>query len=239
MPENSKHAAARPVAAADAPWAGEGLDQLSPRDRALFRRYGRGPVRDVPYSMVHRAFEDQARARPLAVAAEHLGQSITYGDLDRRADRLARLLADSGVRPGHRVAVFLRRSLSLLVAELAVLKAGAAFVPQDVKTTPAAQLRHMLDVTGARVVLTTAEYAEEIPGSEGRLVVAVDTLTAEPDPGEGRVRLDREPDGESLCYVLFTSGTTGRPNGVGVTHRNACNLLLTAPGDLGSGPGTG
>ncbi|NUR62525.1 MAG: amino acid adenylation domain-containing protein [Catenulispora sp.] len=237
MPESSTPAAARPGAAVDAPWAGAGLDQLSSRDRALFQQYGQGPVRDVPYSLVHRAFEDQARARPLAVAAEHLGQRITYGELDRQADRLARLLAESGVRPGDRVAVFLRRSLPMLIAELAVLKAGAAFVPQDVKTAPAAQLRHVLDVTGARVVLTTAAYAKEMPGSEGRLVVSVDTLAAEPDPGGGTFRPDRELDSESLCYVLFTSGTTGRPNGVGVTHRNACNLLHTAPGDLGIRPG--
>ena len=237
MPESRTHAPAPPVSTVDAPWVGPGLDQLSPRDRSLFQRYGQGPARDVPYSLVHRAFEHHAAARPLAVAAEHLGQSITYGDLDRQADRLARLLAESGVRPGDRVAVFLRRSLPMLVAQLAVLKAGAAYVPQDVKTAPAAQLRYVLQVTGARVVLTTAAYAKEIPESEGRMVVSVDTLMAEPYPCDGAFRPDRELDGESLCYVLFTSGTTGRPNGVGVTHRNVCNLLHTAPGDLGIRPG--
>src|SRR2546423_13885665 len=100
MPESRPPPPAPPVSTVDAPWVGPGLDQLSPRDRSLFQRYGQGPARDVPYSLVHRAFEHHAAARPLAVAAEHLGQSITYGDLDRQADRLDPLLSASSVRPG-------------------------------------------------------------------------------------------------------------------------------------------
>ncbi|MFE5854475.1 amino acid adenylation domain-containing protein [Streptomyces sp. NPDC056500] len=219
-------------------WASELLDGLSPADRSLFQQYGAGPRLAIPHALVHRAFEEQAATRPLATAAEHLGSTISYGELDRRADRLAQRLADLGVGSGDLVPVFVHRSLPMLVALLGALKAGAAYVPQDMRITPAAQLRHVLRTTRPRVVLTLTEYADRIPARAGQQLIALDALMAEPDePGHPPFRPARTPNADDACYVLFTSGTTGPPNGVAVTHRNVCNLLHSAPGDLGIGPG--
>ncbi|MEO3753246.1 amino acid adenylation domain-containing protein [Streptomyces sp. B6B3] len=223
------------------PWTSPLLRRLSERDRRLFQSYGRGPSRPVPHTHVHHAFEAHAATRPSAVAAEHLGDSLTYGELDRRANRLAARLVGLGVRPGDRVALFTRRSLPMLVGLLGTLKAGAAYVPQDVGITPTAQLRHVLTATGARVVLTTSDHAAAIPPPEAGpapTVLAVDRLVDEPaGPGTDHPPPTPDASGDDGCYVLFTSGTTGMPNGVTVTHRNVCNLLLTRPGDLGIRPG--
>jgi amino acid adenylation domain-containing protein len=213
------------------------LRHLSGRDQRLFQSFGEGPRRPVPHSHIHHAFEAHAAAHPVAVAAEYLGQAISYGELNRQADELARRLTRLGVRPGDRVALFLRRSIPMLVGILGTLKAGAAYVPQDVAIAPAAQLRHVLRTTGARVILTTSSHAGQVPTTNGQLVLSLDALTAEGRHAEPAVPAAGPATPDDGCYVLFTSGTTGHPNGVTVTHRNVCNLLLTEPGDLGIRPG--
>ncbi|MDT0347446.1 amino acid adenylation domain-containing protein [Streptomyces litchfieldiae] len=214
------------------------LRQLPAHDQRLFQLFGQGPVRHVPHACIHHAIEEQAAARPLAVAAEHLDESITYGELDRKASQLAAQLAELGVRPGDRVALFVRRSIPMLIGLLATLKAGAAYVPQDVRMTPSAQLRHVVRVTNARVILTLSSYADRVlPLAEGRTVLAVDDIMGERRAPGGPLAPVGMAGPDDGCYVLFTSGTTGRPNGVTVTHRNVCNLLLTEPGDLGIRPG--
>ncbi|WP_328440783.1 amino acid adenylation domain-containing protein [Streptomyces sp. NBC_00444] len=205
------------------------LRHLTPRDQHLFRQYGRGPTVPVPDPLVHRAVERHAAATPHAVAAEHQGALITYGELDRQADALAARLAREGVRPGDHVSLFVRRSLPMLVGLLGILKAGAAYVPQDIALAPPAQLAHVVRTARTRVVLTVAEHAARIP--RGPRMIALDS----PLPPAIAPRPHISPD--DGCYVLFTSGTTGRPNGVKVTHRNVANILLTAPGDLGIRPG--
>ncbi|MEU0803605.1 amino acid adenylation domain-containing protein [Streptomyces sp. NPDC005970] len=228
------------LAAAPA-WSAHPLHELSEDDRHLFQRFGRGPVAALPHACVHHAFERHAATDPFALAAEHLGATITYGELDRQANRLAAHLAGLGVRPGDHVALCVRRSIPMLVGLLAVLKAGAAYVPQDAGLTPRPQLDHVIRTARARVILTTSGFAERIPVPEGHVLVAIETVMAEPlDHARDTVafRPARPPRGDDGCYVLFTSGTTGRPNGVTVTHRNVCNILLTAPGDLGMRPGT-
>ncbi|SFD53872.1 amino acid adenylation domain-containing protein [Streptomyces aidingensis] len=227
-------------AAAGTAWRSPLLDRLGSHDRHLFQTFGSGPRRAVPHTRVHHAIERHAAARPRAVAAEHLGETITYGELDRRAGHLAARLARLGVRPGDRVALFTRRSIPMLVGLLAILKAGAAYVPQDTGIAPAAQLRHILRVTRARVVLTHSAHAHRVPAADGVTVLAVDELppgSGGGTPGRPRGTGPAEPAPEDGCYVLFTSGTTGTPNGVTVTHANVCNLLLTRPGSLGIRPG--
>ncbi|MFF7947101.1 amino acid adenylation domain-containing protein [Streptomyces griseorubiginosus] len=207
------------------------LRLLTKRDQHLFRAYGHGPAVPVPDPLVHRAVERRAAAAPHAVAAEHAGARITYGELDRYADALAARLVREGVRPGDHVGLFVRRSIPMLVGLLGILKAGAAYVPQDIGLTPAPQLAHVIGGARTRIVLTVAEHAGRVP--RGPHVITLD----EPlpyEPAGAPARAVRPDDG---CYVLFTSGTTGRPNGVKVTHRNVANLLLTEPGGLGIRPG--
>jgi D-alanine--poly(phosphoribitol) ligase subunit 1 len=208
------------------------VSHLTPRDQRLFWQYGRGPTLRVPDPLIHRAVERQAAATPHAVAAEHRGARITYAELDRYADALAARLAREGVRPGDHVGLFLRRSIPLLVGLLGILKAGAAYVPQDIGLAPPAQLAHVIRTARTRVVVTVAEHAHRVPLPDaGHTLIALD----EPLPYAPAPRPRITPD--DGCYVLFTSGTTGRPNGVKVTHRNVANILLTEPGGLGIRPG--
>ncbi len=205
------------------------LQNLPPADRIAFQRFGAGPALRPPFTRIHHAVRAHARRRPLASAVEHLGDGITYGELDRRSDRLAGLLAEAGVRPGDRVGLFLTRSIPMVVGILAVLKAGAAYVPQDVRITPAHHLRHIVDVAGIGVVLTTAEHEPTLSGLA--TTIAIDTVSGTP-------ARPVDSAGGEVAAVIFTSGTTGAPNGVQVTHANLCNVLLTEPGNLGIGPGT-
>ncbi|MEV6380354.1 amino acid adenylation domain-containing protein [Streptomyces sp. NPDC051773] len=218
------------------------LQHLTPHDRALFRKFGHGPTVPVPDPFVHHAFARWAAADADAVAVEHEGSVITYGELDRRADALAARLVREGVRPGDHVGLFVRRSIPMVVGLLGVLKAGAAYVPQDIGLVPRPQLEHVVDTADIRVILTQEEHADRVPVPSGRRLLTLDGPLPDEIPPGVAVGPDEEPPSlpvgpDDGCYVLFTSGTTGKPNGVKVTHRNVANILLTAPGDLGIRPG--
>ncbi|WP_309114305.1 amino acid adenylation domain-containing protein [Saccharothrix sp.] len=203
------------------------LNALSPDDRARFDRFARGPVETPPFHRVHHAFQAQAARRRDAPAVEHEGACLTYGELDARSDQVAATLVAAGVRPGDHVGLFLTRSTHMVVGLLGVLKAGAAYVPQDVRITPPHHLEHVMRTAGIDVVLTTSEHAS---GIEAGTVLSLDALPRR-DVTPPRV------DSGDTAVVIFTSGTTGVPNGVRVTHANLCNVLLTAPGSLGVRPG--
>ncbi|MBV7329797.1 amino acid adenylation domain-containing protein [Chloroflexi bacterium TSY] len=217
------------------------MSSLTPSDQLLFERFGQGPIVTVPHSCIHHAFEAQAVANPHNIAAEHLGDSITYQELNRQADRLAALLAQHGVSTGDNVALFLQRSIPMLVGIFGILKAGAAYVPQHVGVAPEAQLRHIIDATSAKVILTISSLKHLVPVPEGHICIAIDELMQEPFDNTPATLTTFEPNTEvsrdNTCFVLFTSGTTGNPNGVQVTHGNVCNILLTEPGNLGMRPG--
>jgi amino acid adenylation domain-containing protein len=172
---------------------------------------------------------------------EHEGESITYRMLDRQSNRLASILIELGVRPGDAVGLFLTRGTPMIVGILATLKAGAAYVPQHVGVAPHSALRHVVDVARIRVVLTTSGLASEVEGAGADTIVAVDEIMSAPFDGDLDHVLSPAVERPALpsdrAFILFTSGTTGRPNGVQVTHGNVCNIVLTHPGDLGMGPG--
>ena len=215
------------------------LAHLPAQEQRLFWRFGFGPVAPLPHTRIHHAFEAWAALTPDAIAAEHLGESITYAQLDRQANRLAALLTRRGVRPGDNVALFAQRSIPMLVGLLATLKAGAAYVPQDARICPQTHLRHIVTTASTKVILTLSRFADAMPLPQGHSCIAVDTLMAQPmrDGEHAFFEPEDAVSAEHGCYVLFTSGTTGRPNGVTVTHRNVCNILLSEPGSLGIRPG--
>ena len=207
---------------------------LSPTDQLLFARFGAGPVRVPTHALVHHAIEERAAATPDAIAVEHLGETITYQDLDRQANALATRLMTLGVRAGDRVALFLHRSIPMIVGILATLKAGAAYVPQHVGVAPDTQLRHVAHTSKARVILSLS--ALPVPPIDGVPRLDIDTfMQAHATIAAFPPRVEMSP--QNGCFVLFTSGTTGTPNGVEVTHANVTNLLLTSPGDLAIQPG--
>jgi D-alanine--poly(phosphoribitol) ligase subunit 1 len=212
------------------------LANLSPADQLLFEHFGKGPAVAPPFVRIHHAFEAHAVTSPHAVAATHLGEQITYQELDRQANALAALLGRHGVRPGDHVALFVQRSIPMLVGLLATLKAGAAYVPQHVGVAPEPQLRHVIATARTRVILTLSHLRHLVPVPDGHVCIEIDRVMDRNSviaPFAPRV----DSAGDTGCFVLFTSGTTGTPNGVVVTHRNVCNILLTAPGDLGIAPG--
>jgi amino acid adenylation domain-containing protein len=207
-------------------------------DDPRFKRFGWGPTQDLPFECVHLAIEAQARTRPHARAAEHEGVALTYGELDAHAERLAHRLSLEGVRHGDRVGVFLRRGLPMVVGIVAVLKLGAVYVPQDAGIVPSSMLRQVMDSAGMRVVLSTSNFIEALPLGPHEHAIDVEALLREPAFQTSReFSRPAHVNGSDLCFVLYTSGTTGTPNGVMVTHRNVCNIVLSAPGNLGIAPG--
>ncbi|MGW5699380.1 AMP-binding protein, partial [Streptomyces asiaticus] len=167
-------------------------------------------------SVVER-FEGWVAAAPDVVAVRCGGEALSYGELDRRANRLARLLTGAGIGRESRVALCLPRSVDMVVAELAVWKAGGAFVPLDPEY-PADRLGFVIADSGAEVVLGTADYITDVPLGDARAVLleGADAFSAEP---LGTVIVPGQ-----LAYVIYTSGSTGRPKGVAVAHGGVANL---------------
>ncbi len=214
------------------------LADLAPQDRRRFRDFGWGPREKPRFATIIGAIDHQMSVRPDAIAAEHQGQSLTYGELNAAANRLASVLAAHGVRRGDAVCLYLRRSLEMIVGIVATMRVGAAYVPQHVGVAPTDSLRHIARVTGARVILTLQDLASQVPLASDQSLVAIDRIMAAPDLTADAPTVPGFATGpDDLAMILFTSGTTGVPNGVQVTHRNLCNILLTAPGDLGMRPG--
>jgi non-ribosomal peptide synthetase-like protein len=174
------------------------------------------------YRVLHEIFESQAAARPHAAAVVFDRQQITYGELDRRANQLARHLLRRGVQRGSNVAMLLPRSPDAYITLLAILKAGAAYVPLD-PAYPADRTAYILNDSGATALVTTANLARSCTAFRGR-VVHVDADAASID-AESVAGVPGEPDPRDPCYIIYTSGSTGRPKGVLVEHRNACHLV--------------
>ncbi|MFE0739562.1 AMP-binding protein, partial [Streptomyces sp. NPDC058855] len=168
-------------------------------------------------------FARQAARTPHATAVVHEGTRLTYAELDARADRLARVLAARGAGPERLVALALPRSPELVVAVLAVLRTGAAYVPMD-PAYPADRLAFMLADSAPVLLVTTGETAAVLPASPTPTPVPVLSLD-EPLPEAPPVAA--RPTADQLAYVIYTSGSTGRPKGVAVPHRNVIRLFAS------------
>lgn len=170
---------------------------------------------------IHHAFEAQALRTPDAVALSYEAQSLTYGELNARANRVAHVLIGMGVGPDTPVALSVRRGPGLLVGALGILKAGGAYVPMD-PSYPAERLAHFLSDSGAPVVVTEHALLDVLPAHHAQ-VVQLDTdirLAEAPDTNpESSVTPDH------LAYLIYTSGSTGLPKGVMVEHGNVANFF--------------
>jgi amino acid adenylation domain-containing protein/non-ribosomal peptide synthase protein (TIGR01720 family) len=207
------------------------LDVLEPaeRDRVLTRFNDTAVL--TPDVTVGALVEAQARRTPDAVAVVAEGASLTYREVNARADRLARELAGRGVGPESVVALSLPRTADLVVALLAVLKAGGAYLPVDPRY-PSHRLAAIFEEARPRLVLTDSATAGVLPGHDAPDVL-LDTLDLSGD-GTGP---DVPVHAGQLAYVMYTSGSTGKPKGVAITHANVVNGVLRLASEVGTGPG--
>ncbi|WP_055546111.1 non-ribosomal peptide synthetase [Streptomyces kanamyceticus] len=172
---------------------------------------------------LHDLITDQALRTPDAPALVFDGEQLTYAELDRRSNQLARWLRRHGARPERFVAVCAERSVELVVALLGVLKSGAAYVPID-PAYPARRRAFMLGDAEPELILAQEHLVAELPPTDAE-VVALDTRWAEvAEEPDGPVAHGAGPD--TLAYMIYTSGSTGQPKGVLNTHRGIVNRLL-------------
>jgi len=207
------------------------VDLVGPVERdKLLRQWNNTAANIVDEVLAHRLFERQVRQSPDAVAAIFGEQQISYLDLDRKAEAIARLLRRSGVAPGEFVAVAISRSFEMLASVLAVLKIGAAYVPLD-PGHPAERIRVILDDLGTPVILTDRNLRNRFPLSTSKLI---DVEGAQREQAEDdRPRCQTRLSADAIAYVTYTSGSTGRPKGICMPHRAVTNLVgwqLTAYG---------
>jgi amino acid adenylation domain-containing protein/non-ribosomal peptide synthase protein (TIGR01720 family) len=188
----------------------------------------------APRAPLHRLFEAQAATTPDALALVFGTERVTFAELNARANRLARRLVALGVGPESIVALALEKSVEMVVALLAVNKAGGAFLPID-PAYPAERRQWMLEDSAARIVVSSSSISIDLPEMTAS-VVALDEIAAEIE-AEDDTNLAVEVNEENAAYVIFTSGSTGRPKGVVVTHRGIGNLGTTLGEALGVEPG--
>ncbi|MEV7425363.1 amino acid adenylation domain-containing protein [Streptomyces sp. NPDC091212] len=170
---------------------------------------------------LHRAFEAMARRHPGRIAVSAADATLTYAELDARAERVAEVLRIRGVGPGTLVGLCADRNSALVTGLIGILKAGAAYVPLD-PAYPPSRIRLLLADTGATVVVATSETASVVEGPEREvlLVDRIDSLGAGTD-----IDPERDAAADDVAYVIHTSGSTGTPKGVLVEHRQVLRLF--------------
>jgi amino acid adenylation domain-containing protein len=178
--------------------------------------------RDFPLQSLHALFEKQAACTPDAAAVTFANETLTYAELNARANQVAHHLQKRGAVPGQRIGLAVERSLNVVVGVLGILKSGAAYVPLD-PTYPAERLAFMMEDSQMSIVLTQQKWLDELPPHDAE-TVCLDREWAE---------IAQEPDtnpvsgatADDLAYVIYTSGSTGKPKGVLINHGNAVRLF--------------
>jgi len=213
----------------------DSIDVLPERERSrVLDEWNRTAAAYPGESCVHELFEAHVARAPEAMAVVFEGEHVTYGDLNRRANRLAHHLRALGVGPDVRVAICVERSLAMVVGLLGVLKAGGAYVPLD-PNYPAERLAYMLSDSAPVAVLTQRDLRERI-ALAGVPVLELDatapawTARSSTNPARGALTPAH------LTCVIYTSGSTGRPKGVMFAHRGLTNLVTMRLRDFEPGP---
>jgi amino acid adenylation domain-containing protein len=178
---------------------------------------------DLPARTIPQLFAAQVAATPDSVALRFAGGELTYAELEARANRLARVLTGRGVGPESLVAVVLERSPELIVAMLAIGKAGGAYLPID-PNYPVERIAFMIEDSGVILAVTETGCCGAVPGGEPRLVLddpATVAVLSDQDASAAEVPLAPS----NTAYVIYTSGSTGRPKGVAVTHTGVASMV--------------
>ncbi|MCV7170538.1 amino acid adenylation domain-containing protein [Mycobacterium manitobense] len=204
------------------------IDVLDEDEHARLDAFGNRALltRTATPVSVPASFAAQVARNPDAVAVTFEGRSLTYLELDEAANRLAHLLIDQGARPGEHVALMLERSAKAIVAMLAVLKTGAAYLAID-PALPAARVEFMLVDATPIAAITTIGLADRLGGFD-MVVIDVDDPTIDSRPST----VLPAPSPDDVAYLIYTSGTTGVPKGVAISHRNLSHLAESTPKGL-------
>lgn len=172
---------------------------------------------------IHELVEAQVERTPSRIAVDLEGKTLTYRDLDRRANRLGRYLQSLGVGPETLVGLFAERSLEMVVGLLGILKAGGAYVPLDPEY-PEERLALMMSDAEVRVLLTQEKFIERLPRQDVPIICLDKDWKHVAQGNASKLKERAKPD--NLAYVIYTSGSTGKPKGAMNTHRGVCNRLL-------------
>ncbi|WP_218187542.1 non-ribosomal peptide synthetase [Pseudomonas sp. SHC52] len=200
------------------------LDILPAQERQQLARFNATQRAQPEHALLHARVEAQARLTPAAVAVRCKGRELTYAQLERQANLLARHLQALGVGPDQRVGIHLRRSPELIVALFAVLKAGGAYVPLD-PAYPAQRLAYMLEDSAPVAILAMGDAPLTLPLASDCQRLNVDEVLHGYDAPQGDAPLGAGLEPHHLAYMIYTSGSTGQPKGVMIEHRNARNFL--------------
>ncbi|MFC1849298.1 amino acid adenylation domain-containing protein [candidate division CSSED10-310 bacterium] len=199
------------------------LPLLSDRERHQIEIQWNDTDREYPgQKCIHHLFESLVSQKPDCIALENGEEHLTYGELNHRANHLAYLLQQKGVEPEKVVGIFLERSVDLIVALLAVLKAGGVYLPLD-PAYPAERLDFILADAAVKVLLTQTPLLSKLPVSHQE-VVCCDTdwkPITQPNPAN----LDVQISHNNLAYIIYTSGSSGKPKGVSLSHQTLVNLI--------------
>ncbi|WP_156661429.1 condensation domain-containing protein, partial [Mycobacterium sp. 852002-51163_SCH5372311] len=209
------------------------IDLLDESEHARLQEWGNRAVLTEPRSApvsVPVLFAAQVARAPEAVALVSQGRAVTYRQLDEAANRLAHLLVSHGAGPGQCVAMLFPRSVEAIVAMLAVLKTGAAYLPMD-PAIPTARMEFTLADAAPAAAVTTTGLAERLDGFD-LVVIDVDDPCVAAQPSTTLPAPAPAPD--DIAYLIYTSGTTGVPKGVAVTHHNVTQLLESLDAGLPS-----
>jgi amino acid adenylation domain-containing protein/thioester reductase-like protein len=175
---------------------------------------------------IHELIEAQVKRSPDAIAVQFENQSLTYKELDKRADDVAEILSAQGVQPGTLVGLFVNRSIEMLVGLLGVLKALGAYLPLD-PSFPSERLAFMLEDSNASIILTLTDLLSQVPENNAK-VICLDAL----DEVKGKRGKKVKASADDLAYVIYTSGSTGKPKGVQIHHRAVVNFLCSMQKDV-------
>jgi amino acid adenylation domain-containing protein len=199
------------------------ISLLTPVERQVLLATFNSTYRDVDRASVTQRFERQAAAWPDRPAVTFEGNQLSYGQLNRRANKLARLLRGRGIGSGAMVGVGLDRSLDMVVALLGVQKAGATYVPIDPRF-PTERLQFMVADSGIVALIASEDNAARFDLPADVMAIDLAAETSALDALESSDLADTSAP-EDIAYVIYTSGSTGRPNGVAVSHGSLANLL--------------
>ncbi len=182
--------------------------------------------RAYPERTIHELLAEQAACRPDAIAIQCESRTLTYAQLTRQSQLIADRLRALGVLPGDRVAICMERSLGVVTAMLGVLESGAAYVPLD-PSYPPRRLAFLLDDCGAAALITTRRLLPGLSARVERTIVMDDLapLATDPERVEATRPAGSPSSPDDLAYVMYTSGSTGEPKGIEVTHRGIVRLV--------------